>query len=241
MKLSDINLNSSRVIAVDTWGKLAMFTRPEYKVERYSYDVPTPSSMRGLLQSIYWHPSFDYEILGIQVYNPIRHMSMTRNELSSMLLSGNAYKAMKQALENGGSAAPLGVSPYMNRQQRSSSFLRDVRYTVYAEVVPLKNSPKPEEPYDLEKIRHIIDRRLGRGSSFRSVHFGLKECTAFFAPHDPKNNPPSAYQGTTVDLGMMFFDSDYQSAKVRPFFYHPFMVDGYIDVPSAREVISHAP
>lgn len=241
MKRSDIDLNSRNIIAVDTWGKLALFTRPEYKVERYSYDVPTPSSMRGLLQSIYWHPSFDYEILGIQVYNPIQHMSMTRNELPSMLLSNNVYKTIKEAHESGGYAAPLGVSPYMSRQQRSSSFLRNVRYTVYAQIAPLKNSPKPEEPYDLEKIRHIIDRRLKRGSSFRSVHFGLKECTAFFAPHDPNKNPTSAYQGTTVDLGIMFFDSDYQAKAVRPYFYHPFMVDGYIDIPPVREVIARAP
>ena len=241
MKLSDINLMSRAVIAVDVWGKLAMFTRPEYKVERYSYDVPTPSSMRGLLQSIYWHPSFDYEILGIQVHNPIRHMSMTRNELPSMLSSGSVYGAMKQALENGGRADPLGVSPYATRQQRSSSFLRDVRYTLYTKVVPLKNSPKPGELYDVEKIRHIIDRRLAKGSSFRSVYFGLKECTAFFAPHNPKENPTSPYQGTTVDLGIMFFDAADQDKKVRPYFYHPFMVDGYIDVPSVREVISRAP
>lgn len=241
MKLAQIDRKSRKIIAVDVWGKLAMFTRPEYKVERYSYDVPTPSSMRGLLQSIYWHPSFDYEILGIQVYNPICHRAITRNELSSMLPSGHVFKTIKEAIRNGGTAAPLGVSPYLSRQQRSSSFLRDVRYTVYAEIVPLENSSKPEEAYDLEKIRHIIDRRLEKGSSFRSVHFGLKECTAFFAAHDPQKNPPSAYVGTTVDLGVMFFDSDYQPTKVQPYFFHPFMVDGYIDIPSAREVFAHAP
>ncbi|WP_455163666.1 CRISPR-associated protein Cas5, partial [Slackia exigua] len=34
---------------VEVWGDYACFTRPELKVERMTYDVPTPSAMRGLL------------------------------------------------------------------------------------------------------------------------------------------------------------------------------------------------
>ena len=38
------------------WGDYALFSRPELKVERYSYDVMTPSAARGILEAIYWHP-----------------------------------------------------------------------------------------------------------------------------------------------------------------------------------------
>ena len=86
---------------MDVWGKFALFTRPECKVERYSYEVPTPSSLRNLLQSIYWHPTFDYEVTGIQVYNRVRHRTITRNELSSVMRSGNALKTMESVLETG--------------------------------------------------------------------------------------------------------------------------------------------
>lgn len=34
-------------------GDYALFTRPEMKTERVSYDIPTPSAMVGLLSSIY--------------------------------------------------------------------------------------------------------------------------------------------------------------------------------------------
>jgi CRISPR-associated Cas5-like protein len=37
-------------------GDYALFSRPEMKVERVSYDVPTPSALVGLISSIYWHP-----------------------------------------------------------------------------------------------------------------------------------------------------------------------------------------
>ena len=43
-------------VKVKVWGDYALFTRPETKVERYSYDVMTPSAARGILEAIYWHP-----------------------------------------------------------------------------------------------------------------------------------------------------------------------------------------
>ena len=35
-------------ISLEVWGDRALFTRPEMKVERVSYDVMTPSAARGL-------------------------------------------------------------------------------------------------------------------------------------------------------------------------------------------------
>ena len=34
-------------------GDYALFSRPEMKVERVSYDVPTPSALVGLISSVY--------------------------------------------------------------------------------------------------------------------------------------------------------------------------------------------
>ena len=34
-------------VAMHVWGEYACFTRPEMKVERVSYDVPTPSAARA--------------------------------------------------------------------------------------------------------------------------------------------------------------------------------------------------
>ena len=34
-------------------GAYACFIRPELKVERVSYDVPTPGALEGLIKSIY--------------------------------------------------------------------------------------------------------------------------------------------------------------------------------------------
>ena len=38
-------------------GDYALFSRPELKVERVSYDVPPPGALEGLLKSVYWKPA----------------------------------------------------------------------------------------------------------------------------------------------------------------------------------------
>ena len=41
---------------LEVFGDYALFTRPEMKAERVSYDVMTPSAARGILEAIFWHP-----------------------------------------------------------------------------------------------------------------------------------------------------------------------------------------
>lgn len=43
-------------IILEVCGDYALFSRPEMKVERVSYDVITPSAARGILEAIYWKP-----------------------------------------------------------------------------------------------------------------------------------------------------------------------------------------
>ena len=53
---------------VEVWGDYALFSRPEMKVERVSYDVITPSAARGL-EAVYWHPEIKYNVRRIFVLN----------------------------------------------------------------------------------------------------------------------------------------------------------------------------
>ncbi len=59
-------------IKLHVWGDFALFTRPEMKVERVSYDVMTPSAARGILEAICWKPQFRWEVNAIEVLRPIR-------------------------------------------------------------------------------------------------------------------------------------------------------------------------
>ena len=83
----------SRGVKVRVWGDYALFSRPEMKVERCSYDVMTPSAARGILEAIYWHPGMRWMIDKIYVKKPIRFTSVRRNEVKNKILSSNVLQA----------------------------------------------------------------------------------------------------------------------------------------------------
>ena len=58
-------------IKIRVRGEYALFTRPEMKVERVSYDVITPSAARGIIEAIYWKPAICWKIDKIHVLNGI--------------------------------------------------------------------------------------------------------------------------------------------------------------------------
>ena len=49
-------MNRGKSHCLEVWGEFACFTRPEMKVERYSYPIITPSAARGIFDAIYWKP-----------------------------------------------------------------------------------------------------------------------------------------------------------------------------------------
>ena len=73
----------SKIVNVKVWGEFACFTRPECKIERFSYPVPTVTACKGILESVYWHPQITWKILGVQMLNEIQYHNYTTNEIES--------------------------------------------------------------------------------------------------------------------------------------------------------------
>ena len=63
----------------------ACFTRPELKVERFSYLVMTPSAARGILEAIFWHSGLRWVVDRIYVLSEIRFENIRRNERKSKI------------------------------------------------------------------------------------------------------------------------------------------------------------
>ena len=63
---------STSSIRVRVSGEFACFTRPETKVERFSYPVITPSAARNVLDAICWRPQMRWIVMRITVLKPIR-------------------------------------------------------------------------------------------------------------------------------------------------------------------------
>ncbi|RMH89064.1 type I-C CRISPR-associated protein Cas5 [Lysobacter pythonis] len=211
-------------IKLHVWGERALFTRPEMKVERVSYDVITPSAARGILQAIHWKPAIEWVVDSIQVLKPIRFESIRRNEVGGKLSAANIRKAIKAGRTEG-----LVSLVEDDRQQRAATVLRDVGYVIGAHF-ELTGRAGPED--NEGKHLDIFNRRARRGQCFQMPCLGTREFPANFAlveDETGKPAPDAALQGER-DLGWMLHDIDFANGMT-PRFFRARMVDGLIDVP----------
>lgn len=206
-------------------GEYALFSRPEMKVERVSYDVPTPSAMAGLISSVYWHPGVKYVIDKIHVLKPIKTINIRRNEVKEKLSFGAVKKQMS------GKADDISIYTKENISQRASLLLKDVCYGVEAHFELTDEKDPDETP---EKCYNILLRRLRKGQYFSAPFFGCREFPCSVKPVDEIPKSPLTED---VDLGYMLYDLQYKKDKdggaldaAEPRFYRPHMIDGVIDV-----------
>lgn len=205
-------------------GERALFTRPEMKVERVSYDVITPSAARGILEAIHWKPAIRWIIDSIQVLKPIRFESVRRNEVGGKLSAASVGKAMKA-----GRTDSLVSYVEEDRQQRASTLLRDVSYVIGAHF-ELTDKAGPDD--NVGKHLDIFNRRARRGQCFQAPCLGTREFPASFQLLDedaPVLAPDPSLLGER-DLGWMLHDIDFTNGMTSRFF-RARMVDGLIAVP----------
>lgn len=215
-------------------GDYALFSRPELKVERVSYDVPTPSAMEGLIKSVYWHPGIRYVIDKIVVINPIKFTNIKRNEIKVKLSESKVKKQMKGGNED------LCIYSSENRTQRASLILKDVCYGIEAH---FELTDKCDKDMTEEKCFAILSRRLRKGQNFSKAFLGCREFPANIEMVD--SFPESKITEDDIDLGYMLYRLDYFKDKgtnysdvANPRFYRPHMKKGVIDVAEyVKEVI----
>lgn len=210
-----------RGVKVRVWGDYALFSRPEMKVERCSYDVMTPSAARGILEAVYWHPGMKWVIDRIYVCKPIRFTSIRRNEVKSKVSAGNVLSVMN------GSGKPLGISTKDDIVQRAAILLTDVDYVIEAH---FEMTPQANESDNEGKFKDIIMRRLRRGECFHMPYFGCREFPANFALCQ-EEDIQTAYAEEEKDLGYMLYDFNYtDSEDIRPQFFRAALKKGVLDV-----------
>ena len=205
-------------VLMEVWGLTACFTRPEMKTERVSYDVPTPSAARGMIESVYYHPGLKWTIDRIWVLNPIQFMNLRRNEVSSKISASNV---MQEA--NGGKQSCIVTT--QDIQQRATMMLKDVRYVIEAHFDMTDKANASDNP---GKFQDIVKRRLRKGACYAAPYLGTRECTAHFRLWEGE-----AIEGIdeTRDLGYMLYDMDYSDPEhIQPMFFRAKMEHGCIDL-----------
>lgn len=209
-------------IQVEVWGDYALFTRPEMKTERVSYDVMTPSAARGLLESIYWHPGMKWCIDRIHVCNPIRFTNIRRNEVKDTI----SARKVKNVMEKG--QGELYLATPESIQQRAAMVLRDVHYVIDAHFDLTENAVPGD---NAGKFQDIIKRRLERGQCYSMPYFGTREFPVHF--RRCTELPPCPEELKSVrDLGWMLLDMDYTDTQnITPRFFRASLTDGVLTVP----------
>lgn len=209
-------------VKVKVWGGYALFTRPEMKVERCSYDVMTPSAARGILEAIYWHPGLQWVIDCIYVNKPIQFTSVRRNEVKSKISANSVLPVY-----NGGQKR-LFLSTKEEIVQRASMLLRDVEYVIEAHFEMTDQANESDNP---GKFKDIIMRRLKRGECFHTPYFGCREFPVRFCLYEEDEVTTAYEEEAEKDLGYMLYDMDYSDPEnIQPMFFRAVMRRGMIDL-----------
>lgn len=179
---------TEETFTVRVGGEYACFSRPEFKVERVSYPIITPSAARGAIEAVFWKPEIRYEILSIALMKPIKQTAILRNEIG-----------VRQG------AAPVVVEDH--RQQRASLILKDVEYLIRFALNLRAHARDP-----ITKYREQLERRLERGQWHHTPYLGTRE---FAARIEPGHEDASPIQ-IDMDIGQMLFDIAYHEDPSRP-------------------------
>jgi CRISPR-associated protein Cas5d len=209
-------------IKMRVWGDYALFTRPEMKVERVSYDVMTPSAARGILEAIYWKPAIRWVVDRIHVLRPVRFDNIRRNEVSKKTSISNT-----DMLGNSPVCIYADDTENKTRQPRASMVLRDVEYIIEAHF-----ELTGRDEADPGKHLAIFERRVKKGQCFHRPYFGCREFPVNFEWCEEIPDP--AFSGEQ-NLGYMLHDMDFEN-DMTPQFFRAVMRDGIIDC--RREVVS---
>lgn len=216
---------------IEVKGDFACFSRPELKVERWSYPCPTPSAARGVFDAIYCHPpEFLWQIKKIEILKNPTYLALRRNEVSAVTSTRNVKQWMK------GTKKPESLKADDNsiRQQRQTMALRKVEYRLHAQIVPWPGFEGKQSAFDAQFVR-----RASRGKCFQQPYLGCREFVAFFRLVEDLSAEQEARPPVSLDqdVGFMVYDvfdlQKQNNNKVAPSIsvFKAIIQGGVLDVP----------
>ena len=137
-------------------GDYGLFSDPITRVggEKFSYQIPTYESLKGILQSIYWKPTIIWIVDQVRIMNPI--------ETETKGIRPIKYNNDKNDL-----------SYY--------TYLKDCRYQVKAHFIWNENRPELEMDWNENKHHNIAKRMIEKGGR-RDIFLGTRECQGYVKP-----------------------------------------------------------
>lgn len=183
---------------LEVWGEFACFSRPEMKVERFSYPVITPSAARGILDAIYVKPEkFRWQVLQIHILSPLHYVALMRNEVKS---KAPGERTIGQWMQGTQEITPLIADDPSERTQRQTMALKKVRYRIIAEI-----RTWAEFTQELPALEAQFRRRAEAGQCFHQPYLGCREFPAYFRLIE-EGMPLTDPFPLDVQIGWMLYD-----------------------------------
>jgi CRISPR-associated protein Cas5d len=175
----DIKRNS---VELKITGRYALFSDPITRVggEKFTYQVPTYQALKGIMESVYWKPTFIWYIDAVRTIKKIQTES----------------KGIKPIKMTGGN----DLSYY--------TYLRDVEYQVLAHFEWNLNHKELEGDRDENKHHNIAKRSIKKGGR-RDIFLGTRECQGYVEPCQFGEGPGDYDNYGEIDFGVMFHGYDY--------------------------------
>lgn len=194
-------------------GDRALFTNPATKGggEKFSYPVPTRQALEGVVDNIYYKPTIVNVVDEVKVVNPIE----TESHGVRALLSN--YKADLN---------------YM-------TYVRKVEYLVKFHFEWNFSRGDLTKDRKMSKHQTLMERSLEVGGR-RDAFLGTRECYATIEPltKEEYQTATTAYDGETLDFGIMFHTFTYPKTEKMPLIAHytrTQMVNGVITYKSKSD------
>lgn len=175
-------MEKKNTVSFKVHGRYALFSDPITQVggEKFSYQVPTYQALKGILESVYWKPTFVWVIDSVRVINAIRTQSQGI-----------------RPIEYGGGNT---LSIY--------TYLTEVEYQVQAHFEWNLNRPALEQDRNENKHYFIAKRMIERGGR-RDVFLGTRECQGYVEPCEFGSGEGFYDDYGELDFGLMFHGFDY--------------------------------
>jgi len=168
-------------------GRYAMFADPVTRVggEKFSYQIPTYQALKGILESVYWKPTFIWYIDAVRVMKKIQTES----------------KGIKPIKMSGGNDLAF------------YTYLRDVEYQVLAHFEWNEHRRNLEGDRDEgdrnEHKHHNIAKRSIKKGGRRDVFLGTRECQGYVEPCVFDEGESFYKDYGELDFGVQFHGYDY--------------------------------
>lgn len=194
-------------------GRYALFSDPITRMggEKSTYQLPTYQALKGVIESVYWKPTFTWIIDRVRVLNAITSEAKHIRPVN--------FADDKNT---------LSIYTYLTRPA----------YQVQAHFIWNENRPEFERDRDETKHYLIAKRMIERGGR-RDIFLGARECQAYVEPCEFGSGGGFYDDSGALDFGLMLHGFDYPDETGRDMlavrFWRPRMINGVVEFPAPAD------